>query len=131
VAAAAEPEDLTLILAAARNGSRGQQHTLTAAAALQLHGVDPADATSAYIRARGSEPARLKYPTWWHGPIWSGSGYGSGTCYGPDHHGHDVCAAYSIKSWNVAVRLAMPAAGLLVLLLWGTGTPKQCRRRCV
>jgi hypothetical protein len=76
-AAAAEPEDLSLILAAARNGSRRQQQEPSAP---QLYGVDPADATSAYIRARGSEPVRLKYPLWWHGPVWSGSGYGSGRC---------------------------------------------------
>jgi hypothetical protein len=41
-------------------------------------GVDPYDGTSVYIKHRGVEPTRLKHPLWWHGPVWSGSGYGSG-----------------------------------------------------
>jgi hypothetical protein len=27
-------------------------------------------------------PRRLEHPLWWHGPVWSGSGYGSGDCAG-------------------------------------------------
>jgi hypothetical protein len=40
--------------------------------------LDPQDATSSYIMQRGVPPTRLKYPLWWHGPMWSGSGYGGG-----------------------------------------------------
>ncbi|KAF6259241.1 hypothetical protein COO60DRAFT_1700898 [Scenedesmus sp. NREL 46B-D3] len=48
-----------------------------AAAAGTLHaGLDPVDTTSLYIMQRGAAPTRLKYPLWWHGPMWSGSGYG-------------------------------------------------------
>jgi hypothetical protein len=74
--AAAQPKDQKLNLAAARNGSTQQQGP--GAAAPQQHDVDPADATSVYIQKRGVEPARLKHPVWWMGPLWSGSGYSSG-----------------------------------------------------
>lgn len=64
------------LLAAAGNDSSPQQQQ--GAAAPQLYDVDPADATSMYIQKRAVEPARLKYPVWWMGPLWSGSGYSSG-----------------------------------------------------
>jgi hypothetical protein len=53
--------------------------------------VDAADTTSAYIQARGVQPAVLKYPLWWHGPMWAGSGYGSGA---------QVAAACAHRSWR-------------------------------
>jgi hypothetical protein len=50
-----------------------------ASAAGTVHaGLDPVDTTSSYIMLRGEPPTRLKYPLWWHGPMWSGSGYGGG-----------------------------------------------------
>jgi hypothetical protein len=71
-----------------RNHTAAQQQTsFTAAdvaasiasAAGTVHaGLDPVDTTSSYIMQRGEAPTRLKYPLWWHGPMWSGSGYGRG-----------------------------------------------------
>eukprot|EP00775_Hariotina_reticulata_P008345 gene8345-8529_t len=43
-------------------------------ASAQLH---LQERTSQYAQSKGVQPQRLKYPLWWHGPIWSGSGYGS------------------------------------------------------
>lgn len=83
-AAVAQPEDLSLILAASQGSEQQpqqqQQHQQTETLpARSVHAVvDPADATSAYIKARGVAPVRVEHPLWWHGPMWSGSGYGSG-----------------------------------------------------
>lgn len=81
-AAIAAPEDLSLILATENDRERQQQQQQQpsqgmAAVGVQP-GVDPVDATSAYIEARGVPPTRVKHPLWWHGPMWAGSGYGSG-----------------------------------------------------
>lgn len=79
-AALAQPDDLSLILAAEHTEEQQQQQkslTSVRPAGLQAD-VDPADGTSVYIKQRGVEPTRLKHPLWWHGPMWSGSGYGSG-----------------------------------------------------
>lgn len=81
-AAVAAPEDLSLILATENDRERHQQQQQqssqgVAAVGVQP-GVDPVDATSAYIKARGVAPTRVKHPLWWHGPMWAGSGYGSG-----------------------------------------------------
>uniref|UniRef100_A0A383WC78 Glycosyl transferase family 1 domain-containing protein n=1 Tax=Tetradesmus obliquus TaxID=3088 RepID=A0A383WC78_TETOB len=58
-----------------------QQPALSAAAMASAagtahEGLDAVDTTSSYIMQRGVAPTRLKYPLWWHGPMWSGSGYG-------------------------------------------------------
>jgi hypothetical protein len=52
--------------------------SLASAAGTVHAGLDPVDTTSSYIMQRGEAPTRLKYPLWWHGPMWSGSGYGGG-----------------------------------------------------
>lgn len=81
-AAVAQAEDLSLILAASNNDNSQQEQqqskSLAAVPPAGMHAnVDPADATSVYIKQRGVEPVRVKHPLWWHGPMWSGSGYGS------------------------------------------------------
>jgi hypothetical protein len=82
---AAQPEDVRLILSAAQQDSKQhqkhQQQSKTAAAGPPADlqpGVEPVDGTSVYIKQAGVQPVRLKHPLWWHGPMWSGSGYGSG-----------------------------------------------------
>lgn len=81
---AAQPEDVSLILASGQQDSKQQQKQQARIAAAAGHpadlqpGVDPVDGTSVYIKRRGVQPVRLKHPLWWHGPMWSGSGYGSG-----------------------------------------------------
>jgi hypothetical protein len=35
-------------------------------------------AASATLPSSGSGRIELRHPLWWHGPVWSGSGYGSG-----------------------------------------------------
>jgi hypothetical protein len=51
---------------------------MTSAAGTVHEGLDPVDTTSSYIMKRRVTPTRLQYPLWWHGPMWSGSGYGGG-----------------------------------------------------
>jgi hypothetical protein len=82
---AAHPQDPALIQTAAENGRAQQRQSGAAAqqqqqgaAVVQQYSIDPADGTSVYIQIRGTKPAKLKYPLWWHGPLWSGSGYSSG-----------------------------------------------------
>jgi hypothetical protein len=86
-AAVQEPDDLQRLLgqrpdSSSSSSSASEQlpvNGTAAAAEVWPPGViDPADATSPYIQARGVPPVHVKYPLWWHGPIWAGSGYGSG-----------------------------------------------------
>jgi hypothetical protein len=79
-----------------------------ASAAGTVHaGLDPVDTTSTYIMQRGQAPTRLKYPLWWHGPMWSGSGYGGGklplvSANSPALHydSPDMCARLLAMLWR-------------------------------
>lgn len=67
---------------AAQQGAATQQGPSNGIESVGSMATDPTigdpDTLPSGNASAGGPPARLKYPIWWHAPIWSGTGYSSG-----------------------------------------------------
>lgn len=112
-----------------------QQPALSAAAMASAagtahEGLDAVDTTSSYIMQRGVAPTRLKYPLWWHGPMWSGSGYGGGeACWCSCWLHMGVCSVYVLVC-NRSCICRAASYDVPAFLLYG-GVPACCCFTCL